>query len=163
MKIYIQNDNTHMMNKLDMNTHHPAIEKYIVSRNLHKEIYTKHGIYRIENNRTLRKLAINDGEVVHIDNFVNNISVMLDQTIIKKEMSQVSCIPNQCFEINKIVTKYCLRNKSPLVMVIETCPKTSSVLDIYFQLNESYAAYSEADLNNVFIKKDLITFIELLH
>ena len=71
-------------------------------------------------------------------------------------------VPNDVLVINKLVKTYRLRDKSPLNMIIEINTGNNKIYDLYFQLNETYAAYSEADIQNEFIKNDLISLIKLL-
>lgn len=157
MKIYIQDlklDNLNITNKF--------LQNFCINTKLYDDMYSSYGIYRIENARTLRKLDIIDGEVIYIKNFVEKYNIILDKTIIKKIQEEVYNIPNDVKIVNKIVKSYRLRDKSPLLMIIEINSESNNVHDLYFQLNESYAAYSEADMENEFIKNDLISLIKLL-
>ena len=157
MKIYIQDlklDNLNITNKF--------LQNFCINTKLYDDMYSSYGMYRIENARTLRKLDIIDGEVIYIKNFVEKYNIILDKTIIKKIQEEVYNIPNDVKIVNKIVKSYRLRDKSPLLMIIEINSESNNVHDLYFQLNESYAAYSEADMENEFIKNDLISLIKLL-
>lgn len=157
MKIYIDN-----FDLQELNINNKYLQEFCVLTKLYDDMYSDYGIFRIENARTLRKLNIIDGEIIHMENFIKKISIILDKTIIKKSQEDVMYVPNDVYIVNKIVKSYQLRTKSPLKMIIETNAKTNEIYDLYFQLNESYAAYSEADLDNEFIKNDLISLIKLL-
>lgn len=157
MKIYIQDFKLN-----DVNISNKYLQDFCVNVKLYDDMYSNYGIYRIENAKTLRKLEILDGEIIYMENFVNKYNIILDKTIIKKSNDEVLNIPNDVIIKNKIVKSYRLRDKSPLIMIIEINVETNTVYDLYFQLNETYAAYSEADMENEFIKNDLISLIKLL-
>ena len=157
MKIYIEE-----FNISNININNKFLNDFLVTTKLYDELYSSQGIYRIENAKTLRKLEIYDNELIYLKNYVNEHSIILDKTIIKKSQLQLMHIPNDIIVYNKLVKMYRLRDKSPIIMIIEIDCITNCVCDLYFQLNESYAAYSEADMNNEFIKNDLISFINLL-
>lgn len=157
MKIYIDN-----FDLQELNINNKYLQDFCVLTKLYDDMYSDYGIFRIENAKTLRKLNIIDGEIIHMENFIKKMSIILDKTIIKKSQEDVMYVPNDVYIVNKIVKSYQLRTKSPLKMIIETNAKTNEIYDLYFQLNESYAAYSEADMDNEFIKNDLISLIKLL-
>lgn len=157
MKIYIDNFDLKEINK-----NNKYLQDFCVLTKLYDDMYSNYGMYRVENARILRKLNIIDGEIIHMKNFIKNMNIILDKTIIKKDKEDVMYIPNDVYIVNKIVKSYRLRDKSPLIMILEINTKTNEIYDLYFQLNESYAAYSEADMNNEFIKNDLISLIKLL-
>ena len=56
---------------------------------------------------------------------------------------------------------YSLRTKSPIMLVVEQ-NLDNSVYDVYFMLRETYAAYSNADIHNPFIKEDIGNFSDLM-
>ena len=157
MKIYIDN-----FDLKEININNKYLQDFCVLTKLYDDMYSNYGMYRIENAKILRKLNIIDGEIIHMKNFIKNMNIILDKTIIKKDQEEVMYIPNDVYIVNKIVKSYRLRDKSPLIMILEINTKTNEIYDLYFQLNESYAAYSEADMNNEFIKNDLISLIKLL-
>lgn len=157
MKIYIDN-----FDFKEININNKYLQDFCVLTKLYDDMYSNYGMYRIENAKILRKLNIIDGEIIHMKNFIKNMNIILDKTIIKKDQEEVMYIPNDVYIVNKIVKSYRLRDKSPLIMILEINTKTNEIYDLYFQLNESYAAYSEADMNNEFIKNDLISLIKLL-
>ena len=157
MKIYIEN-----LDLTEMSLSNKCLQNFCVLTKLNDDMYSKYGLYRIENAKVLRKLEIIDGEIIHIEKFVNNLNIILDKTIIKKLQQEVMNVPNDVLVINKLVKTYRLRDKSPLNMIIEINTGNNKIYDLYFQLNETYAAYSEADIQNEFIKNDLISLIKLL-
>ncbi len=65
------------------------------------------------------------------------------------------------FKINKLIQRFKLRDKSPLICIVEYNLDTNKIHDVYFQLHDKHAAYSSADLDNLFLKEDIISFIRL--
>lgn len=157
MKIYIDDFDLKAINK-----NNKYLEDFCVLTKLYDDMYSDYGMYRVENGRILRKLNVIDGEIIHMKNFIKKMNIILDKTIIRKAPEEVMYVPNDVYNVNKLVKSYRLRDKSPLIMIIEINTQNNEIYDLYFQLNESYAAYSEADMNNEFIKNDLISLIKLL-
>ena len=157
MKIYIKN-----LDLKEANHKNIHLIQYHYQCKFYHELYSEFGIYRIENGKVLKRLNIIDGECIELNDYITNYNILLDTTIIKKEENNVMQIPNDHIVCKKIVNMYRLREKSPLIMIVEINSENNEVYDIYFQLNETYAAYSEADMNNEFIKNDLYSFIKLL-
>ena len=115
MKIYIDN-----FDLQELNINNKYLQDFCVLTKLYDDMYSDYGIFRIENLRTLRKLNIIDGEIIHMENFIKKMSIILDKTIIKKSQEDVMYVPNDVYIVNKIVKSYQLRTKSPLKMIIET-------------------------------------------
>lgn len=157
MKIYIDDFDLKAINK-----NNNYLQDFCVLTKLYDDMYSDYGMYRVENARILRKLNVIDGEIIHMKNFIKKMNIILDKTIIRKAQEEVMYVPNDVYIINKLVKSYRLRDKSPLIMIVEINTQNNEIYDLYFQLNESYAAYSEADMNNEFIKNDLISLIKLL-
>ena len=123
-------------------------------------IYSKKGIYRIYDNNDLHEIYINDGLIDTIDNYVNNESYLIDHTIIKKSNNFVSNIPIDHIKRDIVMNYYTLRNKSPIVLVIEEI--NNNICDVYFMLRDTYAAYSDADIHNPFVLDDIQQFCKLI-
>lgn len=124
------------------------------------EIFSENGVYFVENERIF-KIDYIDGEVEKINNYCNNQSITIDRTIVKKDMKNVYCISNNLYKINKLIQRFKLRDKSPLICVIEYNLDKNNIHDVYFQLHDKHAAYSSADMNNNFLKDDIISFINI--
>jgi hypothetical protein len=123
-------------------------------------IYSKKGVYRIYDNNDLHEIYINDGLIDTIDNYVNNESYLIDHTIIKKSTNFVSNIPIDHIKRDIVMNYYTLRNKSPIVLVIEEI--NNNICDVYFMLRDTYAAYSDADIHNPFVLDDIQQFCKLI-
>jgi|UniRef100_A0A6C0JD75 hypothetical protein len=160
MKLYID-DNTIILSKPKGEKIVRILKDYIVDITTIYELVCDQGVYRIENGVKMNRLIYEDGDIEYLENYIDDMTFILDKTIIKKDQTQVSHIPHKHIQETKIATRYKLRNKSPLVLVIEE-DMNGIVKDFYFQLNDNYAAYSSADLDNIFIKEDINKFISFL-
>jgi len=123
-------------------------------------LYSLEGIYVIQNNKVM-EVEINDGEINKIDNYINDINITIDTTIINKLKHTVSQIPNNHIKIIKKINYYRLRDKSPLTFVIEFID--NEICDFYFILEGYHAKYSNADLNNSSIKEDFNEFFDIIY
>ena len=124
------------------------------------EIYSKNGVYFVENDR-MYKINYIDGDVEIINNYCEDCTICIDRTIVKKEMKSVYCISNKYTKINKLILRYKLREKSPLICIVEYNLDNEKIHDVYFQLHDKHASYSSADLDNLFLKEDILSFITL--
>ena len=155
MKIYIDsfNYNNNFKKQLEKNCILELQKKVI-------EIFSENGVYFVENER-IYKIDYIDGDVENIKNYCNNYSIIIDRTIVKKDMKNVYCISNNLCKINKLIQRFKLREKSPLICVVEYNLDDDKIYDIYFQLHDKHAAYSSADMNNKFLKEDILSFINI--
>lgn len=152
MRIYLENFNYQNINFNNLKKYNNELKEII-------EIYTDNGLFLIDNKRIF-SLKYKDGLIEKCNNYINNINLILDKTIIKKNMNMVSHVP-----INNIQRKlklyfFRLREKSPLKLVLTY--ENDIIVDMYFMLFETYAAYSIADLNNFSIKEDIVEFLNYL-
>jgi len=124
------------------------------------EIYSENGVFFVENER-IYKINYIDGDIETINNYCEDCSITIDRTIVKKEMKNVYCISNKYTKINKLIQRFKLRDKSPLICIVEYNLDNEQIHDVYFQLHDKHAAYSSADLDNIFLKEDILSFISL--
>ena len=155
MKIYIDsfNYNINFKKQLEKNCILELQKKVI-------EIFSENGVYFVENER-IYKVDYIDGQVENIKNYCNNFSITIDRTIVKKNMKNVYCISNNLYKVNKLIQRFKLRDKSPLICIIEYNLDEDKIQDVYFQLHDKHAAYSAADMNNNFLKDDILSFINI--
>lgn len=123
-------------------------------------ILSKKAIYRIYDNRDLHEIIINDDKIEEIEDYVNDQTHLIDYTIIKKRNTFVSNIPVDHIKRDIIMNYYSLRKNSPIVLVIEK--ENDNIVDFYFMLRDTYAAYSDADIYNPFILEDIKQFYSLI-
>lgn len=130
------------------------------SRNV-SYIYSDECVLRIYDNRDLHSIVIQDGALDILENYVNNQTFVIDHTIIKKQKQFISHIPNNHVKKDYKVKYYLLREKSPITMVMEV-DYQDRIYDVYFMLRDTYAAYSDADIHNPFIKEDIEMFCDII-
>ena len=156
MKIYIHNTiyNINLSNLKNL-------EKYITKKVDVKDIYSNSGIFRIENNYNLNQIMIHDGDIFKYENYINNLPIILDKSIVKKIDKNPTHISNDHDCVNYTQYYYSFQKKSPLYLVIELFNK-DEIKDLYFRFEDTYAAYSDADIDNPFIKEDISKFLQYL-
>jgi len=161
MKIYIHNFNidilSDMMSQLsDKYTHS---ETYII-------IYSECGIYRIDDDTTIKKLICLDNDIKFFKNYYNEFTLIADPSYYTTEIvnniepQHISKSVKRCFfEINE---------KSQIQLVIEG-DETKNVngginanslinpYDIYFEVPNN------TDINDALVKKEIIVFLSLLN
>lgn len=156
MKIYIHKN----LNNVNL-TNIKNLEKYLVKEVQVKDIYSDSGIYKIENNKNLSQIIIHDGDIYEYSNYVNNMSIILDKSIVRKINNNPSHISNNHDCIDYCQYYYSFQKKSPLYLVIELL-KNKELKDLYFRFEDTYAAYSDSDIDNPFMKEDIAKFMEFL-
>jgi hypothetical protein len=155
MRIYIALKNIDIKDKLK------NIEHLISSENYNFDMYSDTGYYRIENGDKISKINIIDGEHKIIENYLPNVCLIIDTSILKKSRHIPSNLPCKYIQFNYTVRYYCLRKKSPLFFVVELWDN-GEIKDIYFMLYGNYAAYSGADIENYSIKEDFSEFLKMI-
>tara|TARA_B100000886_G_scaffold340367_1_gene309485 strand:+ start:3995 stop:4501 length:507 start_codon:yes stop_codon:yes gene_type:complete len=156
MKIYIHENlsNIYLDNLKNL-------EKYLVKTVSVKDIYSCSGLFKIENNKKLSQIIIHDGDIYKYDNYINNLSMILDKSIVKKIDRDPSHISNNHDTVDYIQNYYSFQEKSPLYLVIELY-KNKELKDVFFRFENTYAAYSDADINSPFIKEDIEKFLQFI-
>lgn len=154
MKIYIDKFNYKMIN---LNN----IKPYFIKKTKFQEIYSPDGIYRIENDNYLSKLNIIDNNINIKKDYIDNVSIIIDYSIIKKDTNIVSHLPFDHIMIDTFIHTFILRPNSPLILNIEF-DNNNDIKNLYFCMGAKFKAYSFADIENFSIKEDFETFINLL-
>ena len=157
MKIYINNFNIDILyNLLDLYN-----DKYVESETF-IEIYSIDGIYKI-NDKHIIKLNIIDEEIKLFHHYYKNFTLIVDKSYFIEENVH-SINPEHIFQkIKKCYFKN--NNQSNIQLVIESLiieennPKKNSIQpkDIYFETTKNI------DINDDFIKKEIIVFLSLLN
>ena len=133
-----------------------------------REIYSKEGIYIITIHNNIEKLNICDDKIITMENYYNNNTLLIDNSIIMKE--NVHQIPPE--HILQNITRYfiCTNKNSQIKLVIEYNNIIDYIKDN--KLNNSdnslpfnfyFETKNEIDLNNESIKKEIIVFLSLLN
>ena len=152
MKIYIKNLNINIFdNILD------KINKYLLKSEIYIEIYSYEGIFKI-NNSDIKKQIIIDEEIKIINNYFEEYTIIFDKSYLREEL--VTTIPFE--HINRKIKKciFKIKEDSMLEIVIESeelDDKSFKVNDMYFEINKNI------DINESFIKEEIIVFLSLLN
>jgi hypothetical protein len=152
MKIYINNFNLNILNDIA-----DLFKEKLVKTKTFIELYTNEGIYHIHN-KNIYITEIIDKDIVKYEKFYNNFTLIVDLSYIKENnTTNIEGTTHLPFEIKKIYHK--LSNNSSLYLVIEYYYKKSQFIpnNIYFESEK------EININDIFIKKELIEFLSILN
>jgi hypothetical protein len=132
------------------------------------EIYSKEGIYIITIHNNIEQLTICDKEVITIENYYNNHTILIDNSSIMKQ--NVHQIPPE--HILQKITRFfiCTNKNSPIKLVVEYNNDIDNIKDNKLNNSNSQLPFNfyfetknEIDLNNESIKKEIIVFLSLLN
>jgi len=140
------------------------LNKYLIKKETINDIYSKEGIYQINENRTY-KLSIKS-EKIHENvtvntNYGKNIILLIDDSVVEKEL--VYQIPYEHINIPLTIHTYSLNknNNFGLVLVLEFIQKYKEYLqpvNYYFEYNSKI----DFNVNNISIE-DINVFLSLLN
>lgn len=161
MRIYIKDYNLKKMHNIITLLNKSG--KFDILETQCREIYSKEGIYVISIHNNIEKLNICDKEIITIENYYNNNTLLIDNSFIVKE--NVHQIPPE--HILQDLTRYfiCTNQKSPIKLVIEYSNDNDNdnIKDNPLPFNFYFESKNEIDLNNESIKKEIIVFLSLLN
>lgn len=154
MRIYIDN-----INLKDINTN--KISKYLQQKDKIKEIYSDEGFFRIKNDISCKRTTIEDGEIIPINNYIDDMTIIIDKSFIYTSKEVVSHIPYN--HITRDIYKYTYKEspESPVSFLIET-DMENNIENSYYMLTNKHAAYSDADIINPFTKESILFFHKLI-
>ena len=155
MRIYIDNLN---LKKIIIEN----LNKYLINKDKHKEIYTEEGIFIIKNNINCKKISIVDGDILHIKDYIENTDIIVDKSLIYKTKNQTSYIPIDNFIKDMYKYEFKESNNSILSFNVET-DINNNVENAYFMLYDTHAGYSEPDLMNPFTKESVSFFLRIIN
>jgi len=166
MRIYIKDYNLKKMQNI-INLLNKS-GKFDIVETQCREIYSNEGIYVISIYNNIEQLYIQDKEIITIENYYNNNTLLIDNSIILK--GDVHQIPVE--HILQSIARYiiCTSEKSPIKLVIEYNNDMDYIkdnklnnIDIAIPNNFYFETKNEIDLNNECIKKEIIVFLSLLN
>jgi len=157
MKLYIQNFNIDILSDImkQLAANYTHTESYTI-------IYSECGIYRIDDDTTIKKLVCLDKDIQILKNYYNELTLIADPSYYTTEIvnniesQHISTSVKRCFfEINE---------KSKIQLVVEG-EETKNVnvnslinpYDIYFEVPNNI------DINDALVKKEIIVFLSLLN
>jgi len=160
MKIFINNFNLDLVDEIERNLKeklsNSSFEKYI-------EIFTNEGIYNIINDK-LHSLEQVDKKINIMKNFYDNFTLIVDPSYFeKRETTSILGETHLLFNVEKI--NYKLHTNSKLSLIVEKQYFDSKMVrnDIYFKLNDNPDKNVNINVNDIFIKNEIIEFLSLLN
>ena len=153
------NKNVSKINKILL-----KLEPYLVKKSHINDIYSKEGMYQVNENRT-HKLFIksekNNESLVLKTNDNKNITLVIDDCVIEKD--QVYQIPYEHINIPLITHTYSLNKKNAygLTLVIEFIDNTNNTNGIAKPINYYFEYNSKNDVNIPL--EDINVFLSLLN
>ena len=157
MKIYIQNFNIDILHDImsHLSDNYTHTESYIL-------IYSGNGIYRIDDDTTIKKLICLDNDIKIFKNYYNEFTLIADPSYYTTEI--VNNIAPE--HMSKSVKRYFfeITEKSKIQLVIEgeetknaNANSLINPYDIYFEVPNNI------DINDALVKKEIIGFLSLLN
>jgi hypothetical protein len=152
MKIYINNFNLDILNDIAN-----LFKENLFDTKTYIQLYTNENIYAIDN-KNIYVLDIIDKDIKQYEKFYKNFTLIVDPSYSNKQ--QVNSIHGEThlsFETKKNYYKF--NNNSNINLVIKFNIVDSKLLpvDIYFKIDK------DIDINDIFIKKELIEFLSVLN
>jgi len=154
MRIYINNLNLDILDDIAN-----VFKDYLIKTENNFELYTSEGIYKIED-KNIYLLDIEDKGIVIYENYYKNFTLLADQSILNKNLvKSVHGDNHTFFFIKKNIYK--INTKSNINLIItyssENHTINPSANDIFFESN------TDIDINNHFVKNELIEFLSILN
>lgn len=164
MKLYINNLNINILGKL-MN----SLDKYFAFATNFIQIYSTDGIYQVDE-KIVHKLTYIDADVEFINNYYNQFSLIKDDTHCTKEPTTYINPSHISITIKQYCYKFVPTSNLKLIIEGNVNDKNSSKIknslsqydnispdNLYFELPDN------TDINNHYIKKEIIEFLSLLN
>jgi hypothetical protein len=142
------------------------LDKYYNTSENYVDIYSKDGIYRI-NQKDCLKINTIDKEIHTINNYYKNETIMIDYSIFLTE--QVYQIPSEHISIPIKKYNYSLNKNSKIKLIIEHINIDKSHQTFFTNGNITNSIYfyfeipDELDINNNIVKEELFVFLSLLN
>jgi hypothetical protein len=154
MKIYINNLNLDIINNII-----DIFKDYLVYSENILNVYTDQGIYMI-NDKDVFLLTPIDKDIQMFENYYKNFTLILDPSFLNKE--QTSSVNGETHLSVKIKKDfYKINKKTDIQMIVEYNNNNNNNKlvpnDIYFEIDKNN------DINELFIKNEIIEFLSLLN
>jgi hypothetical protein len=146
-----------------------SLEKYIISKESIVDIYSKEGIYQVNENQTyklhIKSEKIHENIVFEKSEHAENITLLIDDSIIQKVM--VHQLPYEHVNIPLTIHKYSLNknknNKLGMTLVIEFIQNNDKKHDNIKPINYYFECASEIGYSNNLPIEDINVFLSLLN
>lgn len=152
MRIYINNLNLDIINDIS-----DIFKEYMINSETYIELYTSDGIYRIED-KNIYFLDTCDKPIKMFENYYNNFTLIVDPSFFHKH-SCSSIHGNTHLSLHTKKNYYKLNTSYQIQMVVKYILNNDKFIpnDIYFKSEK------DIDINDVFIKKEIIEFLSVLN
>jgi hypothetical protein len=152
MRVYINNFNLHIINDIS-----DIFKEQLTNYETYVNVYTNEGIYHVEE-KNMYLLDTCDKDIEIFENYYNNLTLIVDKSFYNKQISSCICGETHLsFQTKKYYYK--LNSSSEMKLVIKYISDKGNFIpnDIYFEFNK------DVDINNLFIKKEIIEFLSVLN
>ena len=161
MKIYINNFNVHLLDKIvkKLNEQYVKSETYI-------QIYSIDGAYQI-NEKTINKQVVHDSNIKIYEQFYEDFTLIVDNSYFELvSVNQIhpenisTCIKRSFYKIDTNSNLHLVIEGVFLDDIIAINKENSNTIkhdDIYFELPNNI------DINDALVKKEIIVFLSLLN
>lgn len=152
MRIYINNFNLDILNDIS-----DLFKEYMTNTEIYIELYTNQGIYHIEEKK-IYFLDTCDKDIEIVDNYYNHFTLICDPSFFKKNIcTSIHGDTHLALQTKKYIYK--INPSSEIQMVIKYILNGDKFIpnDIYFEFEKNI------DINDVFIKKEIIEFLSVLN
>ena len=161
MKIYINNFNVHLLDKIvkKLNEQYIKSETYI-------QIYSIDGAYQI-NEKTINKQVVHDSNIKIYEQFYEDFTLIVDNSYFELvSVNQIhpenisTCIKRSFYKIDANSNLHLVIEGVFLDDIIAINKENSNTIkhdDIYFELPNNI------DINDALVKKEIIVFLSLLN
>lgn len=152
MRIYINNFNLNILNDIS-----DLFKEYMTNSEIYIELYTNEGIYHIEEKK-IYFLETYDKDIKIFDNYYNRFTLICDPSFFKKSICY-SIQGDTHLALKTRKNMYKMNPSSEIQMVIKYILKDDNFIpnDIYFE------SENNIDINDLFIKKEIIEFLSALN
>jgi hypothetical protein len=152
MKIFINNFNIDILNDIS-----ELFKEFLTNCETFIILYTNEGIYRIEDKKIYFLEAI-DKDIKVINNYHKNYSIIVDPSFYK-EYSVSSIYGDSHLSLEIKQHSYKINSASEIKLIISYISNKDKLIpnDIYFESSK------DIDINDIFIKKEIIEFLSMLN
>lgn len=152
MRIYINNFNLDILNDIS-----DIFKEYMTNSEIYIELYTNQGIYRIED-KNIYFLDTCDKDIKIFDRYYNNFTLIVDPSFFNKNICS-SIHGDSHLPLKTKKNYYKINPSSEINLVVKYILNDDNFIpnDIYFESEK------DININDVFIKKEIIDFLSVLN
>lgn len=152
MKIYIDRFNLDILNNIS-----ELFKEYLVTTDIYIALYTSEGIYRIEEKQTYL-LDVYDKSIRSYEKYYEGFTLIVDNSyFIKNKINSVLGDTHLSFHTKELYYKLNIKSSLALVLKYTLGDSKPTPNDIYFEIDK------DIDINEPFIKKEIIEFLSVLN